>query len=115
MKGKMHKEHMMKDMKPKRAKGGAVQDAKSEDFGPEMPSEVYSGGGSNVAKEARERKRGGRVEHMKEHKADGGKVEGMEAKKRCDRPARKSGGRVGSDQNPYSSAAKVAGGREERP
>lgn len=63
-----------------RAKGGRV---------------YYAGGGSNVAKEAAERKRGGKVV---------GKVAGAKAAPRLDKRAR--GGRVGADKNPYSSAAK---------
>jgi hypothetical protein len=56
----------------------------------------YAGGESNVAKEADEKKRGGRVKkHM-------GKVHGEKAKMRMDKRAR--GGRVGSDKNPFTSA-----------
>lgn len=55
------------------------------------PSEVYAGAGSNVVKEAKERKRGG-------------KVDGAKAKHRADRKPRKSGGRAGSNFNPLSSA-----------
>jgi hypothetical protein len=68
--------------KKSKAKGGAV---------------YYEGGESNVAKEAAEKKRGGAV--MKHP----GKVAGEKGKKRLDRRAR--GGRVGSDQRPFSSAA----------
>ena len=69
---------------------------------------VYAGEGSNVLKEAEERKRGGKVEHMK--------GEGEKAKERHDRPkrarggsipGRKRGGGVGSDKTPLSSAAKI--------
>lgn len=56
------------------------------------PSEVYSGAGSNVVKEAKERKRGG-------------KVHGEKAKMHAGRKPRKSGGRTGSNMNPLSSAA----------
>jgi len=79
--------------KTKRAAGGAVND---KDY---CPKEVYSGAGSNVIKEAEERKRGGRV------KKEVGKVEGKMSKMRLDRPGRKSGGRVGADKSPLSSAA----------
>lgn len=65
--------------------------------------EVYSGKGSNVAKEAEEKKHGGRV------KKEVAKPEGEKSKKRMDkRPRRASGGRVGSDKSPFSSAAKPA-------
>ena len=69
---------------------------------------VYAGEGSNVLKEAEERKRGGKVERMK--------GEGEKAKERHDRPkrarggavpGRKRGGGVGSDKTPLSSAAKI--------
>ena len=61
---------------------------------------VYSGAGSNVVKEAEEKKHGGRVKKEVE------KPEGKKAKHRMDkRPRRASGGRVGSDKNPFSSAA----------
>lgn len=62
--------------------------------------EVYSGAGSNVVKEAVEKKHGGRVKKEVE------KPEGGKAKMRMDkRPRRASGGRVGSDKSPFSSAA----------
>lgn len=51
----------------------------------------YSGGDSNVAKEAAERKRGGKVM---------GKMEGGASKPRLDKRA--SGGRVGSDKSPMA-------------
>jgi hypothetical protein len=54
----------------KKAKGGAA---------------VYAGAGSNVLKEAEERKRGGKVEHH---------GEGEEGKKHHDRKERKRGGGV---------------------
>lgn len=56
--------------------------------------DYYSGGNSNVAKEAAEKKRGGKVM---------GKVHGKKSKMRLDKRAR--GGRVGSDKSPFSSAA----------
>jgi len=51
----------------------------------------YSGGDSEVAKEAAEKKRGG-------------KVVGMEGKGAKHRMHKKRGGGVGSDQHPFSSA-----------
>lgn len=57
---------------------------------------------SNVAKEAKERKKGGRVSK------DSARVEGKMAKMRLDRPGRKSGGRVGCDKSPLSSAARLS-------
>jgi hypothetical protein len=63
---------------------------------------VYSGAGSNVVKEAEEKKRGGRVKETKEVE----KPEGKKPKHRLDkRPRRASGGRVGADKSPFSSAA----------
>lgn len=75
-----------------RAKGGKVA--------------VYAGEDSNVLKEAKERKHGGRLEG-----------EGEDAKKRADKrarggavasavaPGRKRGGGVGSNERPLSTAA----------
>lgn len=80
----------------KRASGGVVDKDES-------PKEVYAGAGSNVVKEADERKAGGRV------KKEGGKVDGKKAKMRLDRPGRKMGGRVGADRSPLSEAAKLTG------
>lgn len=59
------------------------------------PSTVYAGGGSNVVKEAKARKKGG-------------KVMGKTAKKRLDRKGRMSGGRCGADKAPLSSASKIS-------
>jgi hypothetical protein len=68
-----------------------------------MGGEVYSGKGSNVVKEAEEKKHGGRVKKEVE------KPEGKKAKMRMDkRPRKAHGGRVGSDKSPFSSAAKPA-------
>lgn len=79
-----------------RAAGGVV------DKDP-TPREVYAGSGSNVVKEAEERKEGGRVK--KRACKDMGKIEGKMSKMRLDRPGRKMGGRVGADKSPLSSAA----------
>lgn len=80
----------------RRADGGKVQKYTPDD---------------NVEKEAEERKKGGRVKHerkrggrtMEEHR-----IEGKKAKMRLDRPGRKSGGRVGSDKSPLTSAHNVS-------
>ena len=58
----------------KKAMGGSVK------------PDVYAGEGSNVLKEAMERKRGGKVEHME--------GEGEKAKERHDRPKRARGGKM---------------------
>lgn len=67
---------------------------------------AYSGGDSNVMKEAHERKRGGRVRAeggavvaKGDRRARGGSVGGATA------PGRKRGGRIGADKMPLSSAA----------
>ena len=72
------------------------------------PTVAYAGGNSNVVKEAKARKKGGRVEKT---------VKGKKAKMRLDRPGRKAGGRCGSDKAPLSSAANTttAPGRKEFP
>lgn len=85
----------------KRAEGGKVQEYTPDD---------------NVEKEAKERKKGGRVEKkdcMPERKHGGRvkdehRVEGKMSSMRLDRPGRKSGGRVGSDKSPLSSAHTVS-------
>lgn len=91
---KSHKMH-------KRADGGKVK--------------PYDAEGSNVEKEADERKRGGRVKKdCAPERKHGGRVkeehrvEGKMSKMRLDRPGRKSGGRVGSDKSPLTSAARVS-------
>jgi len=63
------------------------------------PSMVYAGGDSNVVKEASKYKRGGKVKHVSMH--------GDKAADRLDRPKRKSGGGVGCEIKPFSSAHKV--------
>jgi hypothetical protein len=73
-----------------RKTGGVVADDKA-------PSEVYAGAGSNVVKEAKERKHGGKA---KKHAA----MHGHKSAHRADRAPRKSGGRTGSNMNPLSSA-----------
>ena len=63
----------------------------------------YDAGSSNVAKEAEEKKNGGRAKKEVE------KPEGKKAKMRMDKKPRKAnGGKVGSDKSPFSSAAKPA-------
>ena len=59
----------------------------------------YAGGNPYVIEDAKERKRGGFVKK-------GMSAEGEKSKHRMDRPKRASGGRVGSDKNPFSSARK---------
>jgi hypothetical protein len=99
MKGKMHQH---KHPRAAHAKGGKAEHPMEGDWAhDEAPSEVYAGAGSNVVKEAKEKKSGGRAKR----KHGGMAVHGAAAKKRADRSARKSGGRAGSDKNPLSSAA----------
>lgn len=73
----------------KHASGGVVEQENT-------PSDTYSGASSNVKKEAAERKRGGRA---KDAPMFGGK-----GAKNAGRKPRKSGGKVGADSNPFSSA-----------
>ena len=56
-----------------------------------------SGGNPYVISEAEEKKKGGKVV---------GKVHGAMSRHRLDRPGRKSGGRVGADKSPLSTANK---------
>lgn len=81
----------------KMSKGGNMAQ-KGEWAKDEAPSEVYAGAGSNVVKEAKARKRGGKA--MKEI----GRMTGDKSRGRADRMARKSGGSC--VDNPMSSAAK---------
>lgn len=73
-----HRKHHMKHHK---ASGGKIE---------------HAGGNPEVIKEAEEKKKGGKVHHMKMH--------GHHGKHRLDRPGRKRGGRVGADLSPLSSA-----------
>jgi len=84
-------------------KGKVVESpAKGEIAKDEAPRSIYAGAGSEVVKSAMKKKRGGSVKKAK-HVAAHGEM----AKHRLDRPARKAGGRVGSDMKPLSSAANV--------
>ena len=56
---------------------------------------VKAGGNPEVFKEAEEKKRGGKAL---------GKMHGGMSRHRLDRPGRKTGGRVGADRSPLSSA-----------
>lgn len=79
----------------KRADGGKVK--------------PYDAEGSNVEKEAEERKKGGKVERKRGGRTrHEDRIEGKKAKMRLDRPGRKSGGRVGADKSPLSSAHNVS-------
>ncbi len=75
------------------------------------------GGDPAVEREAEEKKKGGKVHKM--HRRAGGHVDGHEKKHRMDHktPGRKSGGRVGADKSPLSSAHSTvssAGGPKEQ-
>ena len=78
----------------KRATGGVNEAA--EDMNTKSMSYTAD---SNVEKEAKERKRGGRAKRKR-----GGLVPGEMAKCHAGRKPRKSGGRATSDNNPYTSA-----------
>ena len=97
-----HHEEMMEHEK-KRAKGGRT--------------EMWVSGNPDVKKEAEEdedgaetgHKHGGKVKkHKKHHRATGGKVIGLMTgggvKARLDRPGRKTGGAVGANRTPMSTA-----------
>ena len=103
-----HYGHEMHHKHPRaeHAKGGKVESPMEGDWAhDEAPSEVYAGAGSNVAKEAKEKKHGGRAKRKHGgHLKHVGHVEGHTVKKRADRPARKHGGKTGSNMNPLSSA-----------
>lgn len=58
-----------------------------------------AGGNPEVLKEAEEKKRGGKAM---------GKMMGAKSRMRLDKPGRKTGGRVGADTSPLSSANRVS-------
>jgi hypothetical protein len=96
-----HAGHVMHGLKKHRfAKGGPAGDPHAD-----RDVKPYNAQGSGVEKEAKEKKKGGRV-----HKAHGGMVvEGNAPKMNLGRPGRKLGGRTGSDKSPLTSAAKTVG------
>ena len=98
----MVKKHSMHSMKHRshHAKGGKVEHGEHDED--PTPKEVYAGAGSNVVKEASHKKRGGKVHHGKH--VD---MHGHKAHHHLGRPKRKSGGGVGSDMKPFSSAHNV--------
>ena len=77
----------------KKASGGSLDEV-GEKESKGSAKEISYTADSNVEKEAKKRARGG-------------KVEGEKPKKRMDRACRASGGRVGSDKSPFSSARSV--------
>jgi hypothetical protein len=103
------KKHSMKNQRKAHKRGGKV--SQGQEIHDDTPSMVYSGKDSNVVKEAAHKKRGGalKAKHLEAH--------GDHAKHRLDRPARKHGGKVGSDMSPFSSAhnVKTPAGREVGP
>lgn len=78
---------------------------KRRDGGKAEEGEKYAGGNPNVIKEAEEKKKGGAV---KKKRKDGGTVLGLmtggAVRPRLDRPGRKTGGRVGANTSPLSTA-----------
>lgn len=86
-----------------RAKGGAVNEESKKAGEKAMKAKPYDAADSNVEKEAEEKKRGGRV-----HRKRGGAIEGKKERMHLGRPGRKSGGRVGSDKSPLTSAAHLS-------
>jgi hypothetical protein len=70
-------------------------------------SDVYAGKDSNVEKEAKMKKRGGRTK-------DEGLPMGKASKMRLDRPGRKRGGRTGADMSPLTTAAKRTDAKEHK-
>lgn len=86
-------------MKGRTHRSGSGQAQKGVRAVDATPGSVYAGGGSNVVKEAKARKHGGRAKDDMAH--------GHGAKHRLDRPARKSGGKVGAEKSPFSAAHNV--------
>jgi hypothetical protein len=111
---KHHKKHHGKH----KARGGGA-----EHGGEGHEKHMVASGNPNVIKEAEEHKKGGKVgKHKKHHRAKGGPVTktvglmtGGAVRPRLDRPGRKSGGRVGSDTSPLTSAHHARSGSSEKP
>ena len=82
--------------KKHKASGGRAHEVVSGN-----PDVLKEAKGEESYDEGDERKKGGKVK-----KKHGMMPEGKMAKHRMDRPRRKSGGRVGSDKAPFSSAHK---------
>lgn len=106
--GKMEgAEHHDKESKPK------LYDAEGTAAGKDAEDEGEKDDGMNKGGRARKKRAdGGRMEHHKKH--EGHKVEGHHGKKRMDRAARKSGGGVGADKHPLSTAAKVTNAEDHK-
>lgn len=92
-----------------RSTGGANEADEDLKDKPEARTEA-----KEIDSEAEERKRGGRAKRRRGGKTEVGKVEGHKASMHAGRKPRKSGGRAGSDANPFTSArsGKDAPGRE---
>ena len=103
-----HVEHGVHHKHPRaeHKKGGKVESPMEGHWDhDEAPSDVYEGAASPTAKEAKEKKHGGRTKRKHGgHVHHMGKVHGEHAKHRADRPKRKAGGKVGSNMNPLSTA-----------
>ena len=87
--------------------------ARHKDMGgkvePTVHPKAYDAQGSEVEKEAEEKKHGGRT-----GRAKGGHVDGKKSMMRLDRPGRKRGGRVGADMSPLTTASKVTDAKEHK-
>ena len=87
--------------------------ARHKDMGgkvePALHPKAYNAEGSEVEKEAEEKKHGGKVKRK-----DGGHVDGKKSMMRLDRPGRKRGGRVGADMSPLTTASKVTDAKEHK-
>ena len=104
-----------------RKDGGSVEEGvKITDS--DKGADYYSGGESNVAKEAKEKtgfKKGGKVSAFKRGKESEGeklmqmkkksaKVEGDKAPHRLDRPKRASGGAISGSRSPFAMSSKTS-------
>jgi len=92
----------------KAAKKSAESPKKGVVVGDRSPTTVYAGEGSNVIKEAKERRKGGSCYEAGGKamaKKAAAKVEGKKAMDRLDRPKRATGGKIGANEKPFSTAA----------
>lgn len=103
--GKHHGKHHEEEKEHERKKGGRVGMWVSGN--PDVKEEAEDD--EDGAETGHERKHGGKVKkHKKHHRATGGKVLGLMTgggvRARLDRPGRKSGGAVGANRSPLSTA-----------
>jgi hypothetical protein len=103
-----HKHPRAEHKKGGTVKAHGVDEGSSKDgdfYADAAVEDTYAGANSPTAKEAKEKKHGGRTKRKHGGMIHMGKVHGEHAKMRADRPKRKAGGKVGANMHPLSTAA----------